>query len=84
MFFITVRIYFEMEACLSEMKVVMVMPHPVRYSIHDLKDINSIAGLLPAWFLCIYYNEKKIVMSECSIDKFMLVYFSSYIMVNYK
>ena len=67
MFFITVHKFFEMEACL----VVMVKPHPVRYSIHDLKDISSMAGLLRFDFSedC---NE-----FDCSIEK-LLIFFIYY------
>ena len=37
--------------CLSEMKAAITMPHPSRKSMHFWKPRNSIAGLLPAWFL---------------------------------
>jgi len=44
------------EMCLSEMKVVITKPEAIRNSMHLLKAINSIAGLLPASFL--YENRK--------------------------
>ena len=38
--------------CRSDTNVVMSRLQPFRCSIHSLKARNSIAGLLPAWFLC--------------------------------